>query len=172
MGSSSQIMSWSCWNRYYTTVTWWASMRCSSALCLAEALTPFSLFASCSQSTSPPINHSTLPLLTLRKPSTVWSCGGPWRASVSRNMLWVSFRACTRMTRVLCGPMVTVDTLRECISKLKAWKAGIESKGRHINMKYSQFPVFGVCVDALKKSGNHPCAVCHNGVSNNPVECS
>ena len=33
-----------------------------------------------------------------------------------------------------------IDT-QECISKLKAWKAGMESKGLHVNMKKTMFMV-------------------------------
>ena len=54
--------------------------------------------------------------------------------------------------------------------KLKAWKAGIESKGLHVNMK--KFLVSGVGHDVLKKSGKNPCGVCSSGASNNSIQCS
>ena len=44
-----------------------------------------------------------------------------------------------------------MDTQEECISKLKAWKASIESKELHVNMKKTKFLVFGVSLNILKK---------------------
>ena len=48
--------------------------------------------------------------------------------------------------------VLIMDTQEECISKLKTWKAGMESKG--------------LCV--IK----YPCAVCCRGVGNNYIQCS
>ena len=61
--------------------------------------------------------------------------------------------------------------MEECISKLKAWKAGMESKGLHVNMKKTKFMVSGIGLDVLKDSGKYPCAVCHSGVGNNSILC-
>ena len=65
-----------------------------------------------------------------------------------------------------------MDTQEECISKLKAWKPGIESKGLHVNMKTTKFLVSGGSHDVLKKSGKYPCAVCCSGIGNNSIQCS
>ena len=63
------------------------------------------------------------------------------------------------------------DTLEECISKFKARKAGLESKGVHGDMKMTNFLVCGICHDVIK-SGKHPCDVCRSEVGNNSIECS
>ena len=68
--------------------------------------------------------------------------------------------------------MLIVDTQEECISKLKAWKAGMESKELHVNMKKTKFLVSGGDQDVLQKSDKYPCAVCCSGVSRNSILCS
>ena len=68
--------------------------------------------------------------------------------------------------------VLVADTLEECISKLKAWKAGMENKGLRVNMKKTKFLVSGKGNDVLKKSGKHPCAVCCSGVGKNSIQCS
>ena len=68
--------------------------------------------------------------------------------------------------------VLIADTQEECISKLKAWKTGMESKGLHVNMKKTKFLVSGVGHDVPKKSGKYPCAVCLSGVGNNSIKCS
>ena len=45
------------------------------------------------------------------------------------------------------------------ISKLKAWEAGMESIGHHVNMKKTKFLVSGDGHDVLKKCDKHPFAV-------------
>ena len=65
-----------------------------------------------------------------------------------------------------------LDTQEECISKLKAWEAGIESKVICVNMKKTKFLVSGVGHDALEKVGKYPCAAWCGGVGNNSILCS
>ena len=48
--------------------------------------------------------------------------------------------------------VLTIDTQEECISKLKAWKAGMESKELHVNMKKTKFLLSGDGQDVLQKS--------------------
>ena len=60
----------------------------------------------------------------------------------------------------------------QCISKLKAWEAGVESKGLHVNMKKTKFLVSGDGHDVLKKSDKHPFAVSCSGVGSNSILCS
>ena len=73
-----------------------------------------------------------------------------------------------------CGDdlVLITDTQEECISKLKVWKAGMESKGLHVNMKKTKFLVSGVGHDVLQKSGKYPCDVCCSGVGRNSILCS
>ena len=52
--------------------------------------------------------------------------------------------------------MLIVDTQEEWISKLKAWKAGMESKGLCVNMKKTKFLVSGDDQDDLQKSDKYP----------------
>ena len=49
-------------------------------------------------------------------------------------------------------PVFIADTQQECISKLKAWKVGMESKGLCVNMKKTKFLFSGNGHDVLKKS--------------------
>ena len=67
--------------------------------------------------------------------------------------------------------VLIVDSQEECISKLKAWKAGIESKGLHVNMNKTKCLVSGVGHDVLQKSDKCPWAVCCSGVGRNPIMC-
>ena len=68
--------------------------------------------------------------------------------------------------------VIIADSLEECISKLKVWKTGMESKGLRVNMKKTKFMVSGLGLDVLKDSGKHPCAVCRSGVGDNSIQCS
>ena len=68
--------------------------------------------------------------------------------------------------------VVIADSLEECVSKLKAWKTGMEGKGLRVNMKKTKFLISGVGLDVLKNSGKFPCAVCRRGVGVNSIECS
>ena len=67
---------------------------------------------------------------------------------------------------------VAADSLDECISKLKAWKDGMEMKGLGVNMKKTKFMVSGPGLDLLRDSGTYPCAVCRSGVGDNSIQCS
>ena len=68
---------------------------------------------------------------------------------------------------------VIADTLEECVSKLKAWKEGMENKGLRVNMKKTKFMVTGPDLDVLRDSGAFLCAVCRDGVgSSNAIKCS
>ena len=50
------------------------------------------------------------------------------------------------------GDLVLIaDTQEEFISKLKVWKAGVESKGLLVNMKKNKFLVSEVGLDLLKE---------------------
>ena len=66
--------------------------------------------------------------------------------------------------------MVLITYTQDCICKLKAWVAGMESKGLHVNMKMTTSLVCGVGHDVLKKSGKYPCAVCSSDVGNNFIQ--
>ena len=68
--------------------------------------------------------------------------------------------------------MLIADTQDECISKPKACKTGMESKGLHVNMKKTKFLVSGGDQDVLQKSDKYPCAVCSSGVGRNSFLCS
>ena len=67
--------------------------------------------------------------------------------------------------------MLIADTQVECISKLKAWKAGIESKRLSVNMKKTKFLVSGDDHGVLQKSRKYPCAVCWSCVGRNSILC-
>ena len=67
---------------------------------------------------------------------------------------------------------VIADTLDECITKLKAWKNGMENKGLRVNTKKTKFMISGAGLDVLCDSGAFPCAVCRSGVGANSISCS
>ena len=50
------------------------------------------------------------------------------------------------------------------MSKLKAWKEGMENKGLRVHMKKTKLMVTGPGLDVLRDSGAFPCAVCQDGV--------
>ena len=68
--------------------------------------------------------------------------------------------------------VVIADSLEECISKLRVWKAGMESKGLRVNMKKTKFLISGVGLSLLQDSGEFPCVICRSGVGVNSIECS
>ena len=51
------------------------------------------------------------------------------------------------------------DTLEECITKLKAWKNGMENRGLRVNMKKTKFMISGAGFDMLCDSGALPLSV-------------
>ena len=69
--------------------------------------------------------------------------------------------------------VIIAESLEECISKLRAWKTGMESKGLRVNMKKTKIMISGIGLNVLKDSGKFPCAVCRCGVGNsNAILCS
>ena len=69
-------------------------------------------------------------------------------------------------------PAVIADTLEECITKLKAWKNGMENRGLRVNMKKTKFMISGAGLDMLRDSSAFPCTVCESGVGANSMSCS
>ena len=67
---------------------------------------------------------------------------------------------------------VIADTLEECITKLKAWKNGMENRGLRVNMKKTKFMISGAGLDMLHDYGAFPCTVCQSGVGANSISCS
>ena len=68
--------------------------------------------------------------------------------------------------------VIIADSMGECITKLKAWKANMEEKGLRVNMKKTKILVSGLGLDQLQNSGKYPCAVCRRGVRSNSIRCS
>ena len=93
-------------------------------------------------------------VLVLEAPSREFPTGLPWE------LLYID------------DLVLMVDTQEECFSKLKAGKAGMESKRLHVNMKKTKLLVSGGDQDVLQKSSKYPCAVCCSGVSRNSMLCS
>jgi hypothetical protein len=67
---------------------------------------------------------------------------------------------------------VMADSLEECVTNLKAWKRGMESKGLKVNMRKTKLVVSGPGLDILRDSGAFQCAVCRSGVRENSIKCS
>ena len=67
---------------------------------------------------------------------------------------------------------VIADTLEECITKLKAWKNGMENRGLRVNIKKKKLMISGTGLNMLRDSGALPCAVCRSGVGANSISCS
>ena len=68
--------------------------------------------------------------------------------------------------------VIMADSLEQCSSKLKTWKAAMEKKGLRVNMTKTKFLISGVGLDVLKDTGKFPCAICRSGVGNNSIQCS
>ena len=49
------------------------------------------------------------------------------------------------------------DSQEGCITKMKAWKEGMECKGLRVNMKKTKLMVSGPGLDLLCDSGAFPC---------------
>jgi hypothetical protein len=58
---------------------------------------------------------------------------------------------------------VMTDSLDECVTKLEAWKSGMETKGLRVNMRKTKLMVSGPGLDVLRDSGANQCAVCRSG---------
>ena len=97
---------------------------------------------------------SLLFILALEALSRKFCTGVPWKLLYADDLLLIAY------------------TQEECISKLKASKAGMESKGLRVNIKKTMFMVSGVDLDVLKKSGKYFCAVWCKDVGNNSIKCS
>ena len=67
--------------------------------------------------------------------------------------------------------VLITDIQEECISKLKAWKVGMGSKGLRVNMKKTKFLVSGDDHYVVRKSCKYPCAVCCSGFGRNSMLC-
>ena len=46
--------------------------------------------------------------------------------------------------------VVIADSLEKCISKLRVWKAGMESKGLRVNMKKTKFLISDVGLNTIQ----------------------
>ena len=58
--------------------------------------------------------------------------------------------------------MISAESMKELLVKLKTWKAEMERKGLRVNIGKTQIMVCGPNLD-LKKSGD-PCGICQTGV--------
>ena len=93
-------------------------------------------------------------------------------ASVPFSSYWYWKHWHMRSEQVSHGSSCIANTLEKCVSKLKAWKEGMENKGLRVNMKKTKLMVTGPGLDVLRDSGAFPCAVCRNGVgASNTIKC-
>ena len=67
---------------------------------------------------------------------------------------------------------VIADFLEECLSKHKAWKEGMESKGLRVNMNKTKLMITGPGLAVLRDVGAFPCAVSRSSVGVNASKCS
>jgi hypothetical protein len=93
-------------------------------------------------------------IIVLEALSQEFRSGVPWER------LYAEYRA------------VMADSLKECVTKLEAWKRGMESKGRRVNMTKTNLMVSGPGLDVLRDSGAFPCDVCRSSVRENSIQCS
>ena len=93
-------------------------------------------------------------ILVLEAMLRAFGTGAPWELLYTDDLVFIA------------------DTQEEWISKLKALKAGMESKGLCVIMKKTKFLVSGDDQDVLQKSGKYPCTVCCSGVGRNSILCS
>ena len=68
-------------------------------------------------------------------------------------------------------PMIA-GILEECITKLNAWKNGMENRGLRVHMMKTKLMISGAGLDVLPDSGAFPCAVSLSGVGANSISCS
>ncbi|XP_052284936.1 uncharacterized protein LOC127881237 [Dreissena polymorpha] len=52
---------------------------------------------------------------------------------------------------------VIADSLEECLSRLKGWKYGMDSKGLRVNMKKTKLLITGPGLNLLRDAGEYPC---------------
>ena len=68
--------------------------------------------------------------------------------------------------------VVVADTMEECVTRLLAWKDGMEKKGLRVNAAKTKVMICGAGLDTLRKSGKFPCAVCLTGVGSSSIQCN
>ena len=68
--------------------------------------------------------------------------------------------------------VIITESLEECVTRLLAWKEGMEKKGLRVNAKKTKVMICGSGLDILERSGKYPCAVCCSGVGNSSIMCS
>ena len=94
-------------------------------------------------------NNRGLTVLVLEALSREFNTGVPWELLYADDLA------------------VIADTLEECITKLKAWKNGMENRGLRVNMNKTKFMISGAGLDVLRDSGAFPWAVCRSAVGAN-----
>ena len=68
--------------------------------------------------------------------------------------------------------MISAESMKELLVKLKTWKSQMENKGLWVNMGQTKIMVSGINLDLLKKSGIGPCGICQTGVGSNLMQSS
>ena len=75
------------------------------------------------------------------------------KKSLADNRLHFQFRTGVPWELLYADDLVVIaDSLEECISKLRVWKAGMESKGLRVNMKKTKFLISGVGLNLIISS--------------------
>ena len=75
------------------------------------------------------------------------------KKSLADNRLHFQFRTGVPWELLYADDLVVIaDSLEECISKLRVWKAGMESKGLRVNMKKTKFLISDVGLNLLQDS--------------------
>ena len=69
--------------------------------------------------------------------------------------------------------VIIATSLEECIERIEAWKAGLESKGLRVNMSKTMCMASGRNHDVLRDTVKYPCAVCRSNVGDtSAIECT
>ena len=68
--------------------------------------------------------------------------------------------------------VILAETFEDLMTKIAAWKNGLESMGLMINMNKTRFMTSSRNLHILQTFVKHPCAVCRKGVGMNSTFCS
>ena len=68
--------------------------------------------------------------------------------------------------------VILAETFEGLMTKMTAWKNGLESKGLKVNMGKTKVMISRRDLHTLRTFGKYPCAVCRKGGGKNSIFCS
>ena len=68
-------------------------------------------------------------------------------------------------------PVITADSMEECVRRLLTWKEGMERQRLRVNLGKTKIMICGTGLNLLQSSGRFLCAISRTGVGSNSIKC-